>query len=276
MVLFAKISLCDCLRIFHRGTRYHRLAKLFSHFTDLLQNAVSALLEDDAFTLPSGPARSAYSTATRVAKWIKDHPQAARTFEQQLTTSMQTKCLKFRQSSMKIKREKMWSAYHMLCTSDAYVNQWKAFLFECGVAETSSMFCQYVGDHVFEELIKTSFPLVEPAASSDTPSQSSLTHKEQNAVCYAAGWVPRALKKKLSKSTHHLSKDLKLCLLDLLDDGDEEANDTKAWVDLVNRGGLRRVNDLTFEVFLAMEYQEPVCMSKPAIETTQNMVTGYL
>ncbi len=214
---------------------------------------------DDAFTLSSGPAKSAYSTATGVSKWIKDNPEDARAFEEQLITSMKTKCLKFGHSSLKVRREKMWSEYHTLRTSDAYGGKWRAFLLKSGVTETSSMFCQYVGDHVFKELLKATYPLVEPAASSATPSQSMpLTYEEVNALRYAAGWVPRALKKKLSKSTHPLSKDLKLCLLDLLDDGDEETNDTKAWVDLVNRGGLTRVNDLTFEVFLAME-QEVRC-----------------
>ena len=43
-------------------------------------------------------------------------------------------------------------------------------------------------------------------------------------MCFTipAGSVPRMLKKKLKRSTYPLKEDIQLCLLDLLDDGDEE------------------------------------------------------
>ena len=76
-----------------------------------------------------------------------------------------------------------------------------------------------------------------------------------NALRYAAGYVPRALKKKLIKSANPLKRQLLLCLLDLLDDGDERRTDSEEWLDLVDRGGLTRVNDTAFQVFLAMELE---------------------
>ena len=45
-----------------------------------------------------------------------------------------------------------------------------------------------------------------------------------------------------------------LCLLDLLHDGDEESGESTEWVQLINRG-LTLVNNTTFEVFVAMEYE---------------------
>ena len=42
---------------------------------------------------------------------------------------------------------------------------------------------------------------------------------------------------------------------DLLDDGDEEEDESQDWVKFVNRGGLTLVNNTTFELFLAMEYE---------------------
>ena len=66
--------------------------------------------------------------------------------------------------------------------------------------------------------------------------------------------MPRALKKKLLKSAHPLKEDLQLCLLDLLDDGDEEPSGSQDWVTLLlDRGGLTRINTNTLDVFLAME-----------------------
>ena len=66
------------------------------------------------------------------------------------------------------------------------------------------------------------------------------------------------MKKKLSTSTHPLKKDIILCISDLLaDDGDEEDDDDDShdWVDLVDRGGLTLVNNKTFDVFVAIEYE---------------------
>ena len=41
--------------------------------------------------------------------------------------------------------------------------------------------------------------------------------------------------------------------MDLLDDGDEEHSESEEWLDLVDRGGLMRVNETTFQVCLVME-----------------------
>ena len=61
--------------------------------------------------------------------------------------------------------------------------------------------------------------------------------------------------KKIKKSKHPLREDIQLCLLHLLDDGDEETDKSQDWVNLINRGGLILVNNATFEVFVAIEYE---------------------
>ena len=72
---------------------------------------------------------------------------------------------------------------------------------------------------------------------------------------YAAGYIPWALKKKLSKSRHPLKEDIQLCILDLLDDGDDDENDSQDWLQLIDQGGLTCVNNTTFEMFVALEYE---------------------
>ena len=144
----------------------------------------------------------------------------------------------------------MWSLYHPMRTSKTYLVEWLAFLKKTGNFQVCHMFCQYVGHRVFKELIKLSHPLDECA---DITVPPKLTYEETNALRYAAGYVPRALKQKLSKSAHPLKEYLQLCILDLLDDGDEETSGSQDWVDLIDCGGLTRVNNTTFEVFLAME-----------------------
>ena len=145
----------------------------------------------------------------------------------------------------------MWTKYHEVRSSDTYATDWRIFLQESIIAERSPIFCQYVGHYVFKELIKLHHP-IEP---SSTVAIEPLTHTETCALRYAAGCVLRMLKKKLKKSTHPLREDIQLCLLDLLDDGDEEGGESNEWVQLINRGGLTLVNNTTFELFVAMEYE---------------------
>ena len=52
-----------------------------------------------------------------------------------------------------------------------------------------------------------------------------------------------------------MKEDIQLCILDLLDDGDEDQSDSQDWLQLIDRGGLTRVNNTTFEMFVAMEYE---------------------
>ena len=58
---------------------------------------------------------------------------------------------------------------------------------------------------------------------------------------------------KITKSKHPLKNDLPLCLFDLLDEGDDTDHDSKRWVESINHGGLTRVNNSTYDVFVSME-----------------------
>lgn len=220
--------------------------------TGLLLKGVQALLEDKSFSLKTDPAMLAHNTAQQLLDWIPGHEQEVAKFEKKLVTSLCT-CMQVRAKSQKVRREKMWTSYHALRTSTGYRSDWQTFLASSiSVSKVSPIFCQYVGNFIFKELIRVHHPITEsPKSNSSQP----LTYEETNALRYAAGYIPRALRKKLSKSRHPLKDDIQLCLFDLLDDGDEEANDSQDWVQLINRGGLTRVNHTTFEMFVAMEYE---------------------
>ena len=146
----------------------------------------------------------------------------------------------------------MWTMYHGLRTSVAYHSEWPTFLqSSISISKVPPIFCQYVGNFVFKALIKPHHPIAE---STESDSFQCLTYEETNALRYAAGNIPRALKKKLLKSTHPLKENIQLCILDLLDDGDEDQSDSQDWLQLIDRG-LTRVNNTTFEMFVAMEYE---------------------
>ncbi len=118
--------------------------------TGLLVEGVSALLADGSFKLLSTPAMRALKAGECVFKSIQEHPGIR--FEERLKTSL-TSCLQSQSSSQRVRREKMWSSYHTLCTSERYLTEWRLFLQKCGISEVSPMFCQYVGHHVFKQLI---------------------------------------------------------------------------------------------------------------------------
>ena len=77
-----------------------------------------------------------------------------------------------------------------------------------------------------------------------------LTTNEANALRYASGYVPFALKKKLENRS-----EFKVWLDRLAVDGEDTTylEYTKKWTRAVNRGGLFKVNDKTYRFFLEME-----------------------
>ena len=224
----------------------------------LLVKGVYAVLADDSFKLTSCRATRVLKTAKCLANWIPNHHDEVAFFEKKLTASL-SGCMQGTLSSKK-GRERMWSLYHSLRTSDDYTGEWCTFLQRSGATEMSSIFYQYVGDYMFKQLIKLHHPLhVSVVKGTD---HSTLTYEEKNGICYAAGYVPRSLKKKLLKSAHPLKEDIQLCILDLLDDGDEDDNESKDWVSIINRGGLTKVNNTTYELFVSMEYELRKHLSK--------------
>ena len=87
----------------------------------------------------------------------------------------------------------MWTAYHKVRSSDTCDRLEN--LQESIKVEMSPIFCQYTGHYVFKELIKLHHP-IEPLS---TVAIEPLTHIEMCALWYAAGYVPRMLKKKAEK-----------------------------------------------------------------------------
>ena len=203
--------------------------------------------------LPSDCAKTTVDTAKTVLTWAATHKSEVQRFEESLVSSLDS-CLKHaRVKSEKINRERMWCAYHHLRTSDRYISDWETFLQAVGISKGPVMLYQCIGDHVFKQLIRFHFPVRETEDACIL--KSALTYMEMNAIRYAAGYIPRSLDKTLSKSSHPLKRDLRLCLGQLVDDNDEDPclDDSKDWMHKINRGGLINVNNDTYELFIAME-----------------------
>ena len=223
-----------------------------------MKAAISAVLEDDAFTrLQSPSAQNALASATELLQWCCN-PQNHSTLQLFAANLLQQfeKVLKTSGKSQQKRREKIWKAFHVLRTSKAYEAKWVEFVRNSTSLPPCPIFYQYVSDNAFKALVKARFVVTETPASHCT---QGFSYEEENALRYASGYIPRALRKKLERSAHHLKEELILCLLDLTEDQDEDVSDqSEDWTNLIDRGGLKHVNNNMYMVMLAIE----VCVRK--------------
>ena len=79
-----------------------------------------------------------------------------------------------------------------------------------------------------------------------------LSYEELNVLRYGAGYVCRAVRKKLTP--HKNNKELLLSLEELEDTEENTPYDpSRDWVEITNRGGILYVTDEAFEVFCSIE-----------------------
>ena len=172
--------------------------------------------------------------------------QKLNAFEEKLVKSFDS-CFSYKGKVYKKQRQTMWSAYQNLRTSKVYQSLCSYFLLtKVGVTEVSVIFCQYIGDYVLKELAKICFQLSEN--KDITKNHDALTYEERNGLRYAAGYVPRSLKKKLTKSAHPHKKDLLLCLPNLLSQEEDLDDDSSDWIGAIDRGGLTEVSNDTYQL----------------------------
>ena len=82
--------------------------------------------------------------------------------------------------------------------------------------------------------------------------ETSLSYEEANTLRYAAGYICKKVESKIKASTHPMKDKLILCLMDLCDE-DEEVTNTSDWINAIDRGGLVRISENTFQFFQTME-----------------------
>ena len=158
----------------------------------------------------------------------------------------------------------------MFRTSLGFKQTWHDLLAVSSSQKPSPIFYQYVTDSMFKDIVKQELPIPAQQVASSL-DDLSLSSEEINTLRYVAGYVPRAVKKNLLKSRHPLKKALLLCLYDLLDDGDEEHDDSCQWIDLIDRGGLTNVNSVTFNVFMCTEWEILNYLASPQLPNLKDV-----
>ena len=106
---------------------------------------------------------------------------------------------------------------------------------------------QHINQKLFEENLRARTSRID---NGDEPTQRPLTAGEANALRYAAGYVPFALKKKLSHQPEFVQ-----CLdqLGVSVQGETYLDYTRKWIELVNRGKLFQISDEVYRFFHDLE-----------------------
>lgn len=147
------------------------------------------------------------------------------------------------------KRERFWAAFHSKQVHEL-PSMWSSLIRNLGCEEARPggmvLLSQHINQRLYEEILRARTSLI----NNNEARQRSLTVGEANALRYAAGYVPFALKKKLSHRPEFVQ-----CLdqLGVSGQGDTYLEYTKKWIELVNRGKLFNVSDETYRFFHDLE-----------------------
>ena len=92
-------------------------------------------------------------------------------------------------------------------------------------------------------------------AEREAEDLDSLSADEMNVIRYVGGYVARSLLKKHEKMTGDMHSQFITCLGEMAVEGEGEdvLTYTRHWFELVNRGGLYPINDVTFTLFANIE-----------------------
>ena len=159
--------------------------------------------------------------------------------------------------AMTDKREKMWQAFHCMCSNSSFIEELMSYL--CPALSDqypSTIFIQTLVRILFEKIIVQKFGM--QSGSEAIESQKEITNVEENILRYAAGFVSFALKKKCQKRQCPESDVQIKCLnavgvMDEVEDPQSFLEYTKCWIGKQNRGGLFQLKNEAYLFFRSIE-----------------------
>ena len=148
-------------------------------------DSIKAVINDKGFQLPTQPAKNARETASKLIALSQTTESQATfsAFAERLFTLLGPVFATRPNKSLKIQREQMWGAYHLLRTSPTFIQRWTSFMSSTiGDLHQDPILIQYITDQFFHRLIRCQYSL------------AALTYEERNALHYT---VCCTLKKRL-------------------------------------------------------------------------------
>lgn len=218
-----------------------------------LRSALLSVLDDPLFQLGSCEMEGAKNLAKKIAEVSTECSKSEdfKTFATSLVSSLERaltlpeniKCYTTR-------RERVWRSFHHKQEIELPL-RWSSLFRDLGLSDKAPGFVlltQHINQKLFEQLLTKDAMCADKATSST--SQTSFTSDELNALRYAAGYVPFALKKKLAHRPEFVK-----CLeqLEVKGEGDSYLAYTTEWIKLVNRGKLFQLSDEAFHFFCNLE-----------------------
>ena len=228
--------------------------------------ALQALLKDSGFQIPSDSAKEAHLAVSEMLEWLTtpDNAAVATPISQRIMAAL-SKCIPQGSTTSRAKRERMWGKFYHTRTSTEFKELWIR-LMQLSIGKSASpIFYQYITDVLFKTIVKCHFP-VSPVVC-QPHDVLPLDYQGSNALHYAAGYVPRAIRKRLERGSHPLKEELVLCLVELCEDDGTDVDASADWTKAISRGGIKLVNNKTYHFFHAVEMNVRRHFSKTSAPT---------
>ena len=166
--------------------------------------AVEAVQKDEVFQVESDYTSAALKTSLALQEWQKQSSanyMKLSSFAHILIVRLRA-CFPCNHTSLQLRKERMWGAYHRLRTANTFVSEWRLFITNSIGLKAFPSFYQFVTQHIFKELMKETYRVVEISQHDYESPGHPLTYEEQNALRYVSRYIIRKVQQKVETSTH--------------------------------------------------------------------------
>ena len=239
---------------------HKQVRRCYVNFVGDFIAALDEILADESFLLPSPVAEVSRKAACSLKDWIAGNTTTETTIK--FLSSMQRYITKAvcHVNSVSTKfnagRGKMWSTYYKIRISPTFRHTWCDFFKQTIGSIPPPNLYQHITDLLLGKMVERHVDGIVPINSKED-STESMTRIEECALRYAAGYVCKHLVDKLKKSSHPSKDKLIWCLhkleIESYGEGEPCNDDSTAWVESIDRGGLWHVSGSVYPVFYAME-----------------------
>lgn len=139
-------------------------------YVDHVNRAVCSVLNHDSFRAPCPSNKAAVTTASALSEWC-DKEEDDPCYSGVLVVRLNA-CFSWKYTSLQLRQEKMWRAYHQLRKSETFRRDWGKFLQNAVAYKAHPAFFQFVAQAIFKKLIKTQYPLPDLHLFISTPWSS--------------------------------------------------------------------------------------------------------
>ena len=245
--------------------------------TDIVQKAISAILQDEDFDLNCPRMKEARESAHAMLDAISGDNHYARDtfarFAKRLYEKLEALATPTSGKTLSTQKQHLWSGFHLARLGELR-SLWTDLYASLGLESRFSqdpLLGEYVNEKVFGEHIKVKFRV-----DAKDPEPAELTDDDLNALRYAAGYVPWKLRQKFKKAPcKHPNWKAFLVCLEKMSIGSQDENDdsyleyTKKWICAIDRGGLFHISEEVYALFIEIERMVRIFVVKLVSQNSQ-------